>query len=145
MGVAGRLVTVADGERVWQYETRIQRLYVQEQERAIIQLRTHGPLDPVTALASPQVPLSELFRVTGSVDSGEVRVHTLVPRRSVPNYDTLRLALAPDGRTPAWAESLKAGRPVARIVFREWRRNPALPESSFRFTTPRGVRPIVIP
>lgn len=145
MGIEGRLITVADGTKVWQYETRTRRVYVQNQDRALIQLRTHGPIDPVTALASPQVPLADLFVATSIEDSGSLRVLNLRPRRSVPGYDALRLAVATDGRTPVWAESLKAGRLIARITFHDWRRNPAIAEREFRFEIPRGIEPTILP
>lgn len=145
MGIEGRLITVADGTRVWQHETRTRRVYVQDQDRALIQLRTHGPIDPVTALASPQVPLADLFAATSIEDSGSLRVLGLRPRRGVPGYDALRLAIGPDGRTPVWAESLKAGRLVARITFRDWKRDPAIADRDFRFDIPRGIEPTVIP
>lgn len=145
MGIEGRLVTIADGQRIWQHETRTRRVYVQDQDRALTQLRTHGPVDPISALASPQIALAELFRVTASEDSGPNRILTLVPRRAVPGYDLLRLALTRDGKTPVWAESVRAGRLSARVTFREWRRNPDLSVDLFRFTPPNGVAPTVIP
>ncbi len=144
MGIEGRLVTVADGQRIWQHETRTRRVYVQDQDRSLVQLRTHGPVDPISALASPQIPLADLFRVTASEDSGPHRILTLVPRRTVPGYDQLRLALT-SGGTPAWAESVRTGRLVARVTFSEWRRNPSLSPALFRFTPPRGITPTIIP
>lgn len=144
MGIEGRLLTVADGSRIWQQASRTRRVYVQDQATATANLRSQGPIDPISAIATPQVPLSELFRVIATSDSEHRIILDLEPLRRVPGYDQLRLTLTADGLTPIQVETYQRHLLVARVLFRDWRRNVSLPADRFRFTPPRGVSPIEI-
>jgi outer membrane lipoprotein-sorting protein len=156
MGLEGTLLTVADGTTIWSWESRARKLYRQDQAVAASRLRSYGPVDPITALATPTVPLATLFRAEASRDSrdvrdahsvrdaGDVAIIELVPKRSVPNYDRLVITTSRDGRTLRSAETWQKGAPTARVIFGEMKRNATPAPSLFTFTPVAGVRAVEI-
>jgi outer membrane lipoprotein-sorting protein len=144
MGVEGTLLTVADGTTIWSWESRTRKVFRQDQSIATSRLRSYGPVDPVTALATPSVPLATLFRAVAARDSGGFATLELVPKRSVPNYDRLVVVTSSDGRTLKSAETWHRGKRTARIVFGEIKRNIPPAASLFVYAPPSGVRVVEI-
>jgi outer membrane lipoprotein-sorting protein len=136
MGVEGRLVTVADSDRVRTLETRTRRVHVQSRAEAERRIRAFGPVDPVSALATPSIPLASLFRVDSTIVEADRIILILAPRRAVPHYDRLRLELKADDLTPLAAEATKEGRFVSRLRFRSFRRNVPVAASRFQLDLP---------
>jgi outer membrane lipoprotein-sorting protein len=139
MGVEGRLVTVADSDRVRTLETRTRRVHVQSRAEAERRIRAFGPVDPVSALATPSIPLASLFRVDSTVIVADRIILILAPRRAVPHYDRLRLELKADDLTPLAAEATKEGRFVSRLRFRSFRRNVPVASGRFQLDLPANA------
>lgn len=140
MGVEGSLVTVADGTTIWSHETRTGRIYRQKQSSAAARLKSMGPVDPITAIATPTVPLKTLYHLRSATLSGANPVLELVPRKSVANYDRIILTTTPDGKTPIAAEAFKRSKSVATIRFLSFRKNASIPPSQFIFRPPPNAR-----
>lgn len=136
MGIEGNLITVADGRTIWSHETRRGIVYKQAQARATSRLRSMGPVDPITAIATPTLPLGEMF----TLKSAEGSILELIPKKAVANYDRVLLTTSPDGKTPLAAEAFKRGKSVAKITFQTFRRNAHVAASRFTFTPPAGAR-----
>lgn len=139
MGIEGTLLTVCDGEWIWSYESRTRKCFRQRRESADRRLDAAGPLDPVSALATPGVPIARLFALDSTLVSAGAVTFDLRPKRAVPNYDRLILTTTRDARTPVSAATFLRGRPVATIAFRNMKKNLPPPDSLFRFTPPKGV------
>ncbi len=136
MGVEGTITTIADGTSIWSIHSRTKKIHRQDQKISVARMKTLGPIDPVVSIALPAIPLSSLFRLESSRESGGVTILDLRPRKSVPNYDQILLSTSKDGRIPLSAETFHRGKRVARITFSSFRRNAAVDASRFRYTPP---------
>ncbi len=144
MGVEGTMLTVADGTWIWSWQSRARKLYRQAQSTSEERLRAMGAADPVTALATPSLPLASLFRVVAAGDTASPARLVLEPLRASPSYDRILLVIAADGRTPRSIEVTQRGRLVARVRFDRYSRNASVAASLFSYRPPRGVVPVEI-
>lgn len=140
MGIEGDVLTVSDGDYIWSYQKKRRVVYVQPYVSAMRNLKRYGPLDPITALTSPDFSISELYTLERTVTSDTVIECVLRPKISVPNYDLLVLTLSVKGLRPLSAETFKRGRWVARVIFRKYEKNVTLNNRDFVFVPPRDVK-----
>lgn len=138
MGIEGDVITVSDGDHLWTHSTRTGNVYRQSYELAIRRLRSSGPADLITALTTPEIPLSDLFDVMNVEQVTDGIVLTLKPTKSVPHYDRLILKLNKQGTTPISAETFKRSRTIAKVTFKTFRKNPKVSTDQFTFTPPKG-------
>ena len=120
---------VADGARVWVYEPDLQQVSVRNQSSE----EAHSPLTVLT-------DLSQLDRQFISSEAGErdgLVWLKLTSKAKEPEFEYAELGFD--------AQALQRMRfkdqlgNTTEIAFADWKRNPAFPAGTFKFTPPKGV------
>lgn len=120
---------VADGERVWIYEPDLQQVSVRNQSSE----EAHSPLTVLT-------DLSQLDSQFGATEGGErdgLAWLKLTSKAKEPEFEYAELGFdATNLQRMRFRDQLGN---TTEIRFDDWKRNPALPAATFRFTPPKGV------
>lgn len=120
---------VADGAKVWVYEPDLQQVSVRNQSAA----ESHSPLTVLT-------DLSQLDRQFTSSEAGErdgLVWLKLLPKASEPEFEYAELGF--DAQTLQRMVFKDQLGNTTQIRFADWKRNPAFPPGTFKFTPPKGV------
>ncbi len=120
---------VADGRRVWVYEPDLQQVSVRDQGAA----EAHSPLTVLTDLGQ----LDAQFTTSEAGSHDGLAWLRLVPMAAEPEFEYAELGF--DDTTLRRMLFRDALGNTTRIAFSDWKRNPALPPGTFRFTPPEGV------
>jgi outer membrane lipoprotein carrier protein len=124
-----RQLIVADGEKVWVYDEDLEQVSVRPQGTE----EAHSPLTVLT-------DLSQLDRDFTSSEQGErdgLAWLRLKSKDKEPQFAYADLGLDADGLQRMRFEDTLGNK--TEIGFSDWKRNPALPADTFRFTPPPGV------
>lgn len=120
---------VADGSKVWVYEPDLQQVSVRNQSAA----ESHSPLTVLT-------DLSQLDRQFTTSEAGEhdgLAWLKLVSKAKEPEFEYAELGFDASGLERMRFKDQLGN--TTEIVFSNWKRNPALAASLFKFTPPKGV------
>lgn len=121
---------VADGKKVWVYDPDLQQVTVREQ--GIEEQNT-----PLTALIDPG-RLDQQFNVVESGSKDGLQWLTLTPKNEGDaSFQTARLGFGKAGL--ATMEVLDAAGQRTTLSFSGWKRNPAFPGATFKYTPAKGV------
>jgi outer membrane lipoprotein carrier protein len=121
---------VADGDNVWIHDEDLEQVTVRKQSLEEAQ-------SPLTVLTD----LSQLDRDYEVVESGGkdgLRWITLVPKAEDASFREARFGFDADARLGQIVLLDPLGQ-RNEITFRNWQRNPALDDATFRFVPPAGV------
>lgn len=124
-----RQLIVADGEKLWFYDSELAQVTVRDQGQAL-------GATPLLVLAGTR-PLEEDFTVTELGEQGPLAWVELVPRRPDTEFQRVRVAFGPAGL--ARMELVDGFGQTSRLIFTGLVRNPTLDPGLFRFTPPPGV------
>ena len=120
---------VADGAKVWVYEPDLQQVSVRNQSAA----ESHSPLTVLT-------DLSQLDHQFASSEAGErdgLVWLKLTSKAKEPEFEYAELGFdAQSLQQMVFKDQLGN---TTQIHFADWKRNPALPPGTFKFTPPKGV------
>lgn len=120
---------VADGSKVWVYEPDLAQVSVRNQSSA----ETHSPLTVLT-------DLSQLDRQFSAAESGErdgLSWLRLTSKAKEPEFEYAELGF--DAQTLQRMLFKDQLGNTTEIRFSGWKRNPAFPAGTFKFTPPKGV------
>ncbi len=120
---------VADGTRVWIYDPDLEQVTVRRQSSA----EAHSPLNVLTDLKL----LDAQFKVVADGSHDGAQWLRLLPRTKDAQFKYALLGFSDDTLQTMVFEDLLGDRTTIR--FSHWRRNPALPADTFRFTPPPGA------
>lgn len=120
---------VADGTRVWIYEPDLQQVSVRSQSGE----EAHSPLTVLTDLSQ----LDSQFTATESGERDGFVWLKLTSKAKEPEFEYAELGFEGDSlERMLFKDPLGS---VTEIDFSNWRRNPKIDASQFRFTLPKGV------
>ncbi|HXE78518.1 MAG TPA: outer membrane lipoprotein chaperone LolA [Rhodanobacter sp.] len=120
---------VADGSRVWMYDPELEQVTVRIQSTE----EAHSPLTVLTNVAQ----LDQDFKVTDQGARDGLVWLRLVSRAADPQFDHADLGFNADGLARmTFRDQLGA---TTDIRFSDWKRNVAIPPSTFNFVPPKGV------
>lgn len=122
-------VIVADGERLWFYDTELEQVTVKPLDEAVVGT-------PAMLLSSTK-PVSEEFAVTDLGARDELIWVELTPKTPQSNFDRVRLGF--DSDNLARMEVQDSFGQVTRIGFSALKRNPSIEAELFHFVPPTGV------
>lgn len=122
-------VIVADGERLWLYDSELEQVSVRRMDAAL----GATPL----ALLSGAAPIEEAFRVDSGVTEGDVHWYELRPKDPQAEFKRLRVAFKGEALIGIELEDVFNQR--TRLSFRDLERNVDLDPKLFQFTPPPGV------
>ncbi|HEX7340596.1 MAG TPA: outer membrane lipoprotein chaperone LolA [Rhodanobacteraceae bacterium] len=120
---------VADGGHVWMYEPDLDQVTVRNQDSA----SGHSPLTVLT----------DIGRLDKDFTSFELGTRQgldwleLKPKSQQAQFAYVELGFDATGLREMQFKDLTGN--ITRIVFSDWKRNPALPASTFNFTPPKGA------
>ena len=120
---------VADGEKVWIYDTDLEQVTVRAQGTE----EAHSPLTVLT-------DLSQLDKDFATSEQGEHDGLTWLRLKSKdkePQFAYADLGFDASGLARMQFEDTLGDK--TEIRFTDWKRNPSLPADAFRFTPPKGV------
>lgn len=121
---------VADGAKVWVYDPDLKQVTVRPQG-------AEEQNSPLAALIDPQ-KLERDFVARDAGRQGEIEWLELTPKQTEgASFQRARLGF--DGRGLARMQIFDALGQRTEIGFSGWKRNPAFPGKTFRFTPPAGV------
>jgi outer membrane lipoprotein carrier protein len=121
---------VADGERLWLYDSDLEQVTVRELES--------GLGSTPAALLSGSGRVADAFGSAGVERKGDWTWHRLKPRDTASDFESVSLALDERGELAGMELQDKLGQQTI-IEFTAVRRNPTLDQSLFRFTPPPGA------
>jgi outer membrane lipoprotein carrier protein len=120
---------VADGQRVWVYEPDLEQVSVRSQSTE----EAHSPLTVLTDLSQ----LDSQFTASESGERDGLVWLKLVSKAKDPEFEYAELGFS--ARTLDRMLFKDQLGNTTEIRFSEWKRNPAIPADTFRFTPPKGV------
>ena len=121
---------VADGTKVWVHDPDLKQVTVRAQG-------AEEQNSPLAALIDPQ-KLERDFVARDAERQGDLEWLELTPKQTEgASFQRARLGF--DGRGLARMQIFDALGQRTEIAFTGWKRNPAFPSSTFRFTPPKGV------
>ncbi|MGN6519200.1 MAG: outer membrane lipoprotein chaperone LolA [Dokdonella sp.] len=120
---------VADGAKVWVYEPDLEQVSVRNQSAA----EAHSPLTVLTDLSQ----LDSQFTASEAGERDGLAWLRLASKAKEPDFEYAELGFdATALQRMRFKDQLGN---VTEIRFSDWKRNPALPAGTFRFTPPEGV------
>ena len=122
-------VVVADGGRLWHYDSELEQVTVRELDSAL----GSTPL----ALLSGAAPIEQAFAVSEERSDGGLRWFELTPRQGQPDFRLLRVAFR--GEILDTIELEDAFDQRTRLRFSRLERNVSIDPRRFRFKPPAGV------
>lgn len=124
---------VADGTKIWVYEPDLKQVTVKPQDAL-------NQDNPLSALSSPEA-LDRFYKVTELPEQRGIRWLQLVPKRPESSpFDKALLGFDGNGlRSMRLFDNLGQ---VSEFRFGSWKRNAAIADNKFRFTTPKGVEEV---
>ncbi|MEY3516944.1 MAG: outer rane lipoprotein chaperone LolA [Pseudomonadota bacterium] len=124
---------VADGTKIWVYEPDLKQVTVKPQDAL-------NQDNPLSALSSPEA-LERFYKVTELPEQRGIRWLQLVPKRQENSpFDKALLGFDGNGlRSMRLFDNLGQ---VSEFRFGSWKRNAAIADNKFRFTTPKGVEEV---
>lgn len=120
---------VADGNHVWMYEPDLDQATVRKQSTAA----AHSPLTVLTDVSR----LDDDFTTTELGTRDGLDWLRLTPKDAQAHFAYAELGFS-DGSLSAMRFKDQLGN-ITRIHFSDWKRNQALPASTFNFTPPEGT------
>jgi len=135
-GLEGSLIIIADGRMISSYPTKTGVVTQNLQADVVASIKSNGPSDLLTVLATPSLTFSSLFHLVSSTAQDSRVLLTVRPKVSVASYDKIMLVLSADGKTPISAEAVKAGKTIVRLTFKTYARNAAVDPAKLIFTPP---------
>jgi outer membrane lipoprotein carrier protein len=120
---------VADGSRVWIYEPDLQQVSVRSQSSE----EAHSPLTVLTDLSQ----LDSQFAAAEAGDKDGFSWLRLTSKAKEPEFEYADLGFAAQGLERMRFKDQLGN--VTEIRFADWKRNPKLAASTFRFKPPKGV------
>lgn len=120
---------VADGARVWIYEPDLEQVSVRNQSSE----EAHSPLTVLTDLSQ----LDGQFRASEAGEREGLSWLRLTSKAKEPDFEYAELGFDAAGLSRMRFKDQLGN--TTEIRFSGWKRNPALPASTFRFTPPKGV------
>jgi outer membrane lipoprotein carrier protein len=126
-------IIVADGQKVWVYEPDLKQVTVKPQDAL-------NQDNPLSALSSPEV-LDRYYKVSELPEKQGIRWLQLLPKRPESSpFDKAWLGFDGNGlRSLRLFDNLGQ---VSEFRFGSWKRNAAIADNKFRFTTPKGVEEV---
>lgn len=121
---------VADGERLWLYDSDLEQVTVRELEAGL------GSTPAMLLSGSGRV--ADAFDSAGIERKGDWTWYRLKPRETASDFESVSLALDRRGELAAMDLRDKLGQQTV-IEFTSLRRNPSLDVALFRFTPPPGA------
>jgi outer membrane lipoprotein carrier protein len=121
---------VADGERLWLYDSELEQVTVRALEA--------GLGSTPAMLLSGAGRIADAFESLGSERAGEWTWYRLRPKQSGSDFESVGLAFGTQGELAAMELRDKLGQTTV-IEFGRLRRNPALDATLFRFDPPPGA------
>ncbi len=122
-------VIVADGSRIWLYDTDLEQVTVRKLDDTL----SATP----AMLLSGEGNLDENFTVTGTATDAGIQWVEMEPKRSDTDFKSVRLGF--DGTTLKHMQLADKLGQTTRLTFTRVERNPVLDPSRFTFTVPPGV------
>ncbi|WP_395770877.1 outer membrane lipoprotein chaperone LolA [Arenimonas sp.] len=124
---------VADGTKIWVYEPDLKQVTVKPQDAL-------NQDNPLSALSSPEA-LERFYKLTELPEQRGIRWLQLVPKRPESSpFDKALLGFDGNGlRSMRLFDNLGQ---VSEFRFGSWKRNAAIADNKFRFTTPKGVEEV---
>ncbi|NLG75186.1 MAG: outer membrane lipoprotein chaperone LolA [Xanthomonadaceae bacterium] len=122
-------VIVADGSRIWLYDTDLEQVTVRKLDDTL----SATP----AMLLSGEANLDENFTVTGVEDDATVQWVEMEPKRSDTDFRSVRLGF--EGTTLKHMQLADKLGQTTRLTFTNVEHNPVLDPSRFTFTVPPGV------
>lgn len=124
---------VADGTKIWVYEPDLKQVTVKPQDAL-------NQDNPLSALSSPEA-LDRFYKLTELPEQRGIRWLQLVPKRPESSpFDKALLGFDGNGlRSMRLFDNLGQ---VSEFRFGSWKRNAAIADNKFRFTTPKGVEEV---
>ena len=120
---------VADGARVWVYEPDLQQVSVRSQSGE----EAHSPLTVLTDLSQ----LDSQFTASESGERDGLAWLKLVSKAKEPAFEYAELGFSASSlERMLFKDQLGS---TTEIRFSNWRRNPKIDASAFKFTPPKGV------
>ena len=120
---------VADGARIWVYEPDLAQVSVRNQSAA----ETHSPLTVLTDLSQ----LDRQFTSSEAAEHDGLVWLKLTSKAKEPEFEYAELGF--DAQTLQRMLFKDQLGNMTEIRFTDWKRNPALPVGTFKFTPPQGV------
>jgi outer membrane lipoprotein carrier protein len=120
---------VADGERLWLYDSDLQQVTVKRMDKAL----SATPL----ALLSGAAPIEETFTVSAATTQGGLQWYELYPKDAQAEFKVLRVAFAGDALNTIELEDVFNQR--TRLAFGRLERNVKIDPALLRFAPPPGV------
>jgi outer membrane lipoprotein carrier protein len=120
---------VADGTRVWIYEPDLEQVSVRSQSGE----EAHSPLTVLTDLSQ----LESQFTASESGERDGLAWLKLVPKAKEPEFEYAELGFSASSLERMLFKDQLGN--TTEIRFSDWRRNPKIDESKFRFVPPKGV------
>ena len=121
---------VADGDHIWIYDPELEQVTVRQQSLA-------EQDSPLSVLIDP-TELDRQYRVSEGGRAGGLNWLVLAPRKTdEAPFQRARLGFGAAGLAQMELTDGLGQRTV--IGFSQWKRNPAFPRGTFRFTPPKGV------
>lgn len=139
-GFEGDMIIVADGAEIWTYLTKKKEVTRVDQAAATAAIKSQGPSDVLTVLATPSLRFADLFDVADASQESDTWTLTLTPKIAVKAYDKIILKTDAAGTTPLYAEAYDNGKITARVYFNTYTRNPQVDANAFVFVVPDGVK-----
>jgi outer membrane lipoprotein carrier protein len=122
-------VIVADGSRIWLYDTDLEQVTVRKLDDTL----SATP----AMLLSGEGNLDENFTVTGFENDSSIEWVEMEPKRSDTDFKSVRLGF--EGTTLKHMQLADKLGQTTRLTFTNVERNPVLDPSRFTFTVPPGV------
>jgi outer membrane lipoprotein carrier protein len=120
---------VADGRRVWVYEPDLQQVTVRSQSSE----EAHSPLTVLTDLSQ----LDTQFTASEEGARDGLLWLKLASKAKDPEFEYAELGFSDDTLARMVFKDQLGN--TTEIRFSAWKRNPAMPADTFRFTPPKGV------
>lgn len=120
---------VADGERVWMYDSELEQVTVRKLDEAV-------GATPALLLSSER-PVEESFVVEDLGDENDLEWVGLKPRSAESDFVAIRLGF--DGEALALMELTDSFGQLTKLRFSQLERNPELAPDVFAFKAPPGV------